>query len=153
MGNYNNRNSNNRGNNNRQPDYSRHKYHLQGGKRQDPMGDSRSMGNYAIRLFRDMARGQFNFLADAQKFTNPEFVEAAIGSVNSEIRKSYEIYTAVSAMYNDPSAMDVIQNAYKRNQAYNLCMQALTYIKASNYTDVNYLQLLTANLPNYRFNI
>lgn len=164
-----NRNFDNRGggNNNRQNNYNNNRQNNNRGggnnrnqprkfvKHPDPMGDTQSMGRFAMKLIRDIARGKLDFKVDAQYFLNDEFINIAIREVGRKIAKIDLYIKAINYAYasnmNDALVQSVLNENVRSMMAYTMVYNVLGKIAVTK--DLQFIGILTNNLFRYKHDL
>lgn len=121
----------------------------------DPMSNVRDMGRYGIRVLREISKGKFNFYNEGHIFRNLNFTNATLEEVKKKITEANIHVTAMNFAYaesNDPDVKDLLMRDIRMAEAYTLCYNVLMMI-INNGGDTRYLQILTTNLPRYKYNL
>lgn len=109
----------------------------------------------AIRIFRDIARGNIDIQNEGKYFLDPQFMESCIWSASMKLNLFTTNYRGVLMLYNsgvnDDNTMAVLDYNKKCMEAYTIIITHLNNIKIT--ADVNYLSAMINNLRNYRNNI
>ena len=112
----------------------------------------------AIRLFRDIARGNINLSTEGQYFTNPQFIENCLIAANSKYVYYSTLFEGLNALssidasrVNDANYQATYRNIKLSMEGYGLIYNGLLNIKSSG--NLNYLYTLVNQLAPYRFSI
>lgn len=109
----------------------------------------------AIRIFRDIARGNVNIEVDGPYFLDPQFMESCITAATLKLSLHTINYNGVLGLVNsginDPMTLKVLDYNKRSMEGYNIILTHLNNIRSSG--DPNYLMSMASNLHNYRFNI
>lgn len=109
----------------------------------------------AIRVFRDIARGNIDVERDGKYFLNPQFLECCITSASLKLSLYTTQYNGVLMLVNngttDQTTISILEYNKRCMEAYTFIYNHLNNIKVTG--DPNYLITMSNNLRNYRNNI
>lgn len=120
-------------------------------KNVDPLSNGISMQRYAMKVFRDIAKGKIDINAEMNIFSNSVFIDNALMSVFNELTEAQIHVNAINIAYygsQDPQILSVLKKDTKKIQAYTLIFNCLQQIKA--YNDPTFLYMLGNRLPEFR---
>ena len=113
------------------------------------------MRNDAIKVFRELARGNIDISVYGKYFLNPKFLEACI--ISAEIKYNFHLVSAmgVNSLLERNIQGQNIYGVYEFHNnaaaAYNLIKSKLTEFRT--FGDLNILTDLVLNLTRYRYYI
>lgn len=126
-----------------------------GGRPQDPMSNSKTMGREGMKIIRNIAFGSFNIYNDGQIFRNLNFVRATMEEVDKVLMETGIIINAIHFAYSnsdDANVMSTLHKYKKKYEGYMLIRNQLYSIIATN-GDTGFLYVLANRLPAYKYNI
>lgn len=130
--------------------------HNKNQQRKDPMTNVRTMRTEGMRMIRDIAFGKFNNYNEGHVFRNVEFVKATLTEVDKRLMDAKIHVFAITATYGpnpvDPSVANLLIRDQRTVTAYEIIRTTLCSIIMSG-GDTGFLEVLTAQLPPYRYNI
>ena len=117
--------------------------------------NSNDMQLDAIRVFRDIARGNIDVEEEGKYFLHPQFLESCIVAAFSKLSLHSINFNGVNLLVsqgaNDETTMSILEYDRRCAEAYTIIYNQLNNIR--NTGDVNYLTVMVNNLKNYRNNI
>ena len=109
----------------------------------------------AIRIFRDIARGNIDVQKDGPYFLDTQFLESCLTAANLKLNLHTTNYNGVLMLVNNnlgsSMTMSILEYNKRCMEAYTIIYNHLMNIKATK--DINYLTTMVGNLRNYRNNI
>lgn len=120
----------------------------------------RELQNDALKIFRELARGQINIEDHGMYFLDPQFLASCVYAAESKYQYHAISQTGVdmyitqimnSGSMPDSIVVGVKEDHKRKAEAYGLIYQSLCSIS---YTyDINSLYVLVSKLQNYKYNL
>lgn len=120
----------------------------------------RELTNDALKVFREIARGQVDLHQYGEYFLNPQFLECCLQAAYNKYSFSSISHTGVDMLITDTmnrgmmpdNLMISVKESHKRTaEAYSIIWQTLNSIAMSG--DLSNLYVLVNKLQNYKYNL
>lgn len=122
--------------------------------------NAQQLQNDAIRIFRDLARGNVDLEKYGEYFLDPMMIDACIIAATNKVMYHTISYNGVNYMINylnsmmqavDPNIIMVSEDHRKSMEVYTIILQNMQCIAQTK--DLNYLPALINNISRFRQNI